>query len=83
MSSEDVYDRSFRFFIENRTRALQNVMETAACSHDNESVTALEERIDRESDRFITDVTTRLNAMHAEIKARRPMDARQPDYQLK
>jgi hypothetical protein len=80
MSSSDTHEASLRSYIETRARALQNEIERTARNRDNLSAAALEKQIDRESDQFIADVTTRLNSMRDEIKARRPTDERQPEY---
>jgi hypothetical protein len=80
MSFSDTHEAGLRSYIEARTRSLQNGIETAARNRDNLNTAALEQQIDRESDRFVADVTTRLNGMRDEIKARRPRDEQQPDY---
>ncbi len=80
MNFADTHEIPLRSYIESRARTLQNNIEAAARNRDNTNATALEQQIDHESDRFVADVTTRLNTMRDDIKARRPTDERHPDY---
>ncbi|CAF1305521.1 unnamed protein product [Adineta ricciae] len=80
MSFQDTHEKPLRTFIETRARTLQNTIETAAQNRDANNVVELEKQIDRESDRFVEDVTARVNGIRDQIKARRPTDDRSPDY---
>ncbi|CAF1349298.1 unnamed protein product [Adineta steineri] len=80
MSFENTYETPLRSYIETRARTLRDSIEAATRDRNASNATALEQRIDRESDQFVDDVTRRLNIMRDEIKGRRPTDERHPDY---
>lgn len=80
MSFQDTHEKPLRTFIETRAKTLQNTIETAAHNRDAANVAELEKQIDHESDRFVDDVTARVNGIREQIKARRPTDERSPDY---
>lgn len=82
MSSEDNHEARLRSFVADRARVFQNAIETTAQNRDHLNVTTLEEQIDRESNRFISDVRGRLNEMRNQIKARRPMNENDPTYSI-
>ncbi|CAF1628600.1 unnamed protein product [Adineta ricciae] len=80
MSFQDTHETALRSYIDTRARTLQQTIETAARNRTANNVVELEKQIDRESDRFIEDVTARVNGIREQIKARRPTDDQSPDY---
>ncbi len=80
MSFSNTHEAPLRSYIETRAKTLQDGIERTVRNGDNLSAAALEQQVDRESDQFIADVTTRLNRMRDEIKARRPTNEQQPEY---
>ena len=80
MSFQDTHEKALRSYIETRARTLQNTIEGAARNRTANNVADLEKQIDRESDRFVEDVTARVNGIREQIKARRPIDEQSPDY---
>ncbi len=83
MNFSNTYEASLRSYIQNRIGTLEHTLEEVARNRSNIEATQLEQRIDRETDNFITDVTRRLHQIRDEIKANRPRDDQAPNYEAR
>jgi hypothetical protein len=83
MNFSDTYETPLRSYIQNRVGILENSLEEVIRSRANSDTTHLEQQIDRESDKFIADVTKRLQQIRDEIKTHRPTDNQKPGYGIR
>jgi hypothetical protein len=83
MNFSDTYETPLRSYIQNRTETLQNTIEEVVRNRPNIETAQLERQIDRETDKFIADITGRLHRIRDDIKAHRPQDNREPDYETR
>jgi hypothetical protein len=83
MNFSDTYETPLRSYIQNRIGTLENTLEEAVNNRPNIETAHLEQRIDRETDNFIADITQRLHHIRDEIKNRRPTNNQDPDYEIR